>query len=78
MRHTTSLGHKFRYGRHELAAVYRSRLKKSVQLSGETLRELAAAVELLAHSALVSLHADIAQRQAAYAVIDVVRNWEVT
>jgi DNA repair exonuclease SbcCD ATPase subunit len=44
-----------RFGDHQLAAAYRSRLKARVQTGGETLQEFAAAIEQLAHRALVGL-----------------------
>jgi hypothetical protein len=44
-----------RFGDHQLAAAYRSHLKARVQTGGETLQEFTAAVEQLAHGALVGL-----------------------
>jgi hypothetical protein len=44
-----------RFGDHQLTAAYRSQLKTRVQTGGETLQEFAAAVEQLAHRALVGL-----------------------
>jgi hypothetical protein len=58
-----------RFGDHQLAAAYRSQLKARVQTGGETLQEFAAAVEQLAHRALVGLPADHIQTEAAHAFI---------
>jgi hypothetical protein len=48
-----------------------------MQAGGETLQEFAAAVEQLAHQALVGLPADHIQTEAAHAFIDVIRDREV-
>jgi hypothetical protein len=66
-----------RFGDHQLAAAYRSQLKTRVQASGETLQEFAAAVEQLAHRALVGLPVGYIQTEAAHSFIDGVRDREV-
>lgn len=66
-----------RFGDHQLAAAYRSQLKTRVQASEETLQEFAAAVEQLAHRALVGLPVGYIQTKAAHAFIDGVRDREV-
>jgi hypothetical protein len=66
-----------RFGDHQLAAAYRSQLKARVQLNGETLQKVAAAVEQLAHRALVGLPVGFIQTEAANAFIDGVRDREV-
>jgi hypothetical protein len=66
-----------RFGDHQPAAAYRSHLKARVQTGGETLQEFAAAVEQLAHRALVGLPADHIQTEAAHAFIDGIRDREV-
>jgi len=48
-----------------------------VQTSGETLQEFAAALEQLAHRALVGLPVAFIQTEAAHAFINRVRDWEV-
>jgi hypothetical protein len=48
-----------------------------VQTGGETLQEIAAAVEQLTHQALVGLPADHIQTEAAHAFIDGIRDREV-
>jgi hypothetical protein len=53
-----------RFGDHQLAVAYRSHLKARVQTSGETLQEFAAAVEQLAHWALVGLPVGHIQTEA--------------
>jgi hypothetical protein len=65
-----------RFGDHQLAA-YRSHLKARMQTGGETLQEFAAAVEQLAHQALVGLPADHIQTEAAHTFIDGIRDREV-
>jgi hypothetical protein len=67
----------YRFGDHQLAAAYRSQFKAMVQTSGETLQEFAAAVEQLAHRALVGLPLAFIQTEAAHAYIDGVRDWAV-
>jgi hypothetical protein len=66
-----------RFGDHQLAAAYRSYLKARVQTSGETLQEFAAAIERLAHRALVGLPVGYIQTEAAHAFIDGIRDREV-
>jgi hypothetical protein len=66
-----------RFGDHQLAAAYRLHLKARVQMSSETLQEFAAAVEQLAHRALVGLPVGYIQMEAAHACIDGVRDREV-
>jgi hypothetical protein len=66
-----------RFGDHQLAAAYRSRLKARVQTGGETLQEFAAAVEQLAHRALVGLPLCHIQTEAAHAFINGIRDREV-
>jgi hypothetical protein len=66
-----------RFGDHQLAAAYRSHLKARVQSGGETLQEFAAAVEQLAHRALVGLPEGHIQTEAAHAIIDGIRDREV-
>jgi hypothetical protein len=51
-------------------------VKTRIQLIGES-QEYAAAVEQLAHRALVGLHMDFMQRKAANAFVDGVRDLEV-
>jgi hypothetical protein len=63
-----------RFREHQLAAAYQSHLKARVPTGGETLQEFAAAVEQLAHRALVGLPADHIQTEAAYAFIDGIRD----
>jgi hypothetical protein len=53
---------------------YRSQLKARVQASSETLREFAAAIEQLAHRALVGLPVAFIQTAAAHSYIDGVRD----
>jgi hypothetical protein len=65
------------YGDHQLAAAYRSQPKARIQLSGELLQELSAAVKQLAHQALVGLPVDSIQREAAHAFVDGVRDREL-
>jgi hypothetical protein len=65
------------FGDHQLAAAYRSHLKVRVQTCGETLQEFAAAVEQLAHRALVELPVDHIQTEAAHAFINGIRDREV-
>jgi hypothetical protein len=57
-----------RFGEHCLAAVYRSQLKARTQVNDETLRELAAAVEQLAHRAIFGLPVTFIQSEASHAV----------
>jgi polyhydroxyalkanoate synthesis regulator phasin len=66
-----------RFGIHQLAAAYRSHLKARVQTCGETLQEFPAAVEQLAHQALVGLPEGHIQTEAAHAFIDGNRDREV-
>jgi len=66
-----------RFGDHQLAAAYRSHLKARVQASGKTLQEFAAAVEQLAHRALVGLPVAFIQTEAAHSFIDGIRDREV-
>jgi hypothetical protein len=66
-----------RFGDHQLAAAYRSQLKARVQKSGETLQEFAAAVEQLAHQALVGRPVGYIQTEAAQAFINGIRDREV-
>jgi hypothetical protein len=66
-----------RFGDHQLAAAYRSHLKARVQTGGETLKGFAAAVEQLAHRALVGLPVDHIQTEAAHAFIYGIRDREV-
>jgi hypothetical protein len=66
-----------RFGDHQLAAAYRSHLKARVQTGVETLQEFAAAVEQLAHRALVGLPPGHIQTVAAHAFIDGIRDREV-
>ena len=66
-----------RFGDHQLAAAYRSRLKARVQASSETLQEFAAAVEQLAHRALVGLPVTFIQTEAAHTFIDGIRDREL-
>jgi hypothetical protein len=54
---------KGRYGDHQLAAAYREELKARTQLIGESLQEFAAAVEQLAHRALVGLPVEFIQKE---------------
>jgi len=65
------------FGDHNLAAAYRSQLKARVQASGETLQEFAAAVEQLAHRALVGLPVAFVQTEATHSFIDSIRDWEM-
>jgi hypothetical protein len=46
-------------------------------MSDETLQEFTAALEQLAHRALVGLPVAFIQKEAAHAFIDGVRDWEV-
>ena len=66
-----------RFGDHQPAAAYRSQLITRVQMSGETLQEFGAALEQLAHRALVGLPVAFIQTEAAHAFIDGIRDWEV-
>jgi hypothetical protein len=66
-----------RFGDHQLAAAYRSHLKAREQTRGETLQEFVAAVEQLAHRALVGLPVGYIHTAAAHASIDGVRDLEV-
>jgi hypothetical protein len=66
-----------RFGDHQLAAAYRSQLKARVQTSGVTLQEFDAAVEQLAHQALVGLPVGYIQTEAAHAFIKGMRDREV-
>jgi hypothetical protein len=66
-----------RFGDHQLAAAYRSHLKARVQMGGETLQEFAAAVEQLAHRALLGLPVGHIQTEAAHAFISGIRDQEV-
>ena len=66
-----------RFGDHQLAAAYWSQLKARMQESGETLQEFAAAVEQLAHRALVGLPVAFIQTEAAHSFIDGIRDREV-
>jgi hypothetical protein len=66
-----------RFGDHQLAAAYRSHLKARVQTGGETLQEFAAAVEQLAHRALVGFPVGHIQTEAAHSFIDGIRDREV-
>jgi hypothetical protein len=66
-----------RFGDHQLAAVYQSQLKARVQTSGEILQEFAAAVEQLAHRALVELPVGHIQTEAVHAFINGIRDREV-
>ena len=59
-----------RFDDHQLAAAYRSQLKVRVQAGGETLQEFAAAIEQLAHRALVGLPVAFVQMEAAHSFID--------
>jgi hypothetical protein len=68
---------KGRFGDHQLAAAFRSQFKARVQTSGETLQEFAAAVEQLAHRALVGLPLAFIQTEASHAFIDGVRDREL-
>jgi hypothetical protein len=68
---------KGRYGDHHLAAVNRAQLKARIQLIGESQQTFAAAVEQLAHWALVGLPVDLIQREAAHIFIDGVRDRDV-
>jgi hypothetical protein len=63
-----------RFVDHQLAAACRSQLKARVQMSGETLQEFAAAVEQLAHQALVGLTVGFIQTGVADVFIDGVRD----
>jgi hypothetical protein len=65
------------YGDHQLAAAYRVQLKATMQLNGNSLQELAAAVEQLAHWALEALPVDFIQREVAHAFIDGLRDREL-
>ena len=66
-----------RFDDHQLAAAYRSQLKVRVQAGGETLQEFAAAIEQLAHRALVGLPVAFVQMEAAHSFIDSIWDWEV-
>jgi hypothetical protein len=66
-----------RFGDHKLAAAYRSRLKARVQTGGKKLQEFAAAVEQLAHRALVGLPTNHIQTEVAHAFIDGIRDRKV-
>jgi hypothetical protein len=65
-----------RYGDHQLTAAYRAQPKTRVQTSSDTLQEFAAAVEQLVHRAN-GLPVGFIQTEAAHALIDGVRDWEV-
>jgi hypothetical protein len=68
---------KGRFGDHQLAAAYRSHFKARVQASGESLQGFAAAVEQLAHRALVGLPLTFIQTETAHAFIDGERDREL-
>jgi hypothetical protein len=59
-----------------LAAAYPSQLKARIQLDGKVTR-FAAAVEQLAHRALVTYSVDFIQREADHAFVDGVRDGEL-
>jgi hypothetical protein len=65
---------KSHYEDHLLAAACRSQLKARIQLRSMSLQEFAAAVEQLAHWALVRLPVGFIQRKATHAFIDGVRD----
>jgi hypothetical protein len=56
---------KGRYGDHRLAASYRAQLKAALQLIGESPQKFAAAVEQLAHLALVGIPVEFMQTETA-------------
>jgi hypothetical protein len=60
-----------------MVAAYRSQLKTRNQLSRESLKEVAAAVEQLTHRALVGLSAHFTQEEIAHAFLDGVRSIEM-
>jgi hypothetical protein len=66
-----------RFGDHQLAAAYRSQLKVRVQMRDEREQEFAAAVEQLAHRALVGLPVGFIQTDTAHAFINEVPDREV-
>jgi len=66
-----------RFADHQLAAAYRSQLKTRVKASGETLQEFAAAVEQLAHRAMVGLPVAFVQTETAHSFIDGIRDREL-
>jgi hypothetical protein len=61
------MGH---YGDHQLAAACQVQLKDRIQLIIESLQEFAAAIEHLAHRALVGLPMDFIQMEVVHAFID--------
>jgi hypothetical protein len=66
-----------RFGDHQLTTAYRSHLKARVQTGGETLQEFAAAVEQVAHRALVGLPVGYIRTETAHAFIHGIRDREV-
>jgi hypothetical protein len=55
---------------HQLVADYWPQLKARTQMSGESLQQFAAAVDQVAHQALVGLPENFIQREADYAFTD--------
>jgi hypothetical protein len=66
-----------RYGDHQLAAAYCSRLKARIQLSSESLQVFATGLKQFAHWVLVSLPQHLIQRETACAFVDGIRITEV-
>lgn len=65
------------YREHLLAAVNCAQLKAKIQLIHESLQDFVAAIEQLAHQALNRLPQYYPQREAAFALFNMIRDQEV-
>jgi hypothetical protein len=64
-------------GDHQLVAAYQSQPHAETLLSSRSPQEFAAAIEQMAHLAIIGLLEDFIQREAAHAIINGVKDWEV-